>query len=91
MSSIDYKLSGAEKNDLISSCIIKGSQQYRLSEINPLPYGYLFCFKDEQGYSNSFVVNILDSGAEVDVAPNCDFASKIKKFLEDYFNEMSKT
>jgi hypothetical protein len=87
MNSIDYKLSDAEKKDLISKCSIKGSSTYSLAEITPLPYGYLFCFKDKQGYGNAFAVNISNNGKDVEVAPSCNFAAKLECFLKEYFQK----
>jgi hypothetical protein len=87
MNSLDYKLSDIEKKDLISCCIIKGSNTRRLYEISPLPYGYMFCFKDNQGYSNSFVVNIMDKCKIIDVLPKCDFTEKLEYFLTEYFKK----
>ncbi|MFH0831870.1 MAG: hypothetical protein V1886_03325 [archaeon] len=83
MVSLDYIISNAEKNDLISSCVITGSQQYHLSEISKLPYGYLFYFRNSDGHGSSFAVNIDNN--KIEVLPDCGFASKVQSFLEEYF------
>ena len=88
MESLDYIISNAEKNDLISICIIHGSQQYHLAEISKLPYGYLFYFKIAEGHGNSFVVNIEDD--RVEVLPACGFAAKVRDFLENYFKNKAQ-
>jgi|GEM_PF-4136644 hypothetical protein len=90
MNSLDYKLSEPERKDLISCCSVSGSRQsYKLNEISPLPYGHLFYFRGNDGYGNSFVVNITDNGngKVIDVLPKCDFAENVEYFLDKYFKK----
>ncbi len=90
MSSLDYKLSEIERKDLISCCSVFGSRQkYKLNEISPLPYGYLFYFKGNDGHGSSLVVNITDNGIcrIIDALPKCDFAEKLEYFLNEYFKK----
>lgn len=91
MDSIDYKLSDVEKKDLISDCTIHGIEQYNLDNISPLPYGYMFCFKDKEGFGNVFIVNLYktykDKSIEVEVLPECGFGNRLQKFLEGYFKK----
>lgn len=93
MSSLDYKLSEMERKDLISCCAIAGSRQkYKIGEISPLPYGYLFYFKSNKGQGYSFVVNIRNTGnkKEADVLPACNLSEKIKKSIETLLNRKEK-
>ncbi len=87
MDSIAYKLSEAERKDLISCCSIKGSSTYKLEGISPLPWGYLFCFGEKSGCGSAFVVNIHEKNKskEIRVLPECGFGDRLKEFLTDYF------